>query len=593
MFCPKCGTQLPDNAVFCGKCGAEIPVSINLSEPERARRNVHREGRHANPDEKYADPYDKYANPDEEYADRDGEYTYSDEDVRKDDYAERPDPLSRGKSTPRRKTSRKKSRLPLVLLLLLLLVLGAAAFLFWQLQSRQAKTGSGADLQAADEPMQTSAAAEAVTPSVTSTKAAEKTPEAAASATPEPAVSGMSAATAAATSVPTATATPTPTPIPEPAPSRLIPAQITASSTLGYDGDNYFPEYVNDDNPVTAWAEGVSGNGEGQSLVFAFPAGTKLTGCEVMPGFFKNDDLFSKNSAPSALLISTGGNSVTADVSEYANSWHGSSSLQTVTFSTPLICDGAVTVSIQAVRGGWKYTDTLISEFHFFGVPAQYVSGSAADGTKSSQTEGEISGNGGTEASGQAPAAAAAVREPEDEEISMMASMAGWVYRRRMGQSGPLDADITVSSLTAEEKAFLLYWYQYHGGDEDGRIQSQMEYNLVSAQDLRSMLGELTGETPEDAMQVFSAQYVQMQEGDLCYMYGTGDFGDAGPFYFGDGQMTVENGRICITGSVMTYDTGAGSYVPGKTYRAYYSTEGGATGNPCIPYPFAEVSVSG
>ena len=117
--------------------------------------------------------------------------------------------------------------------------------------------------------------------------------------------------------------------------------------------------------------------------------------------------------------------------------------------------------------------------------------------------------------------------------------------------------------------------------------------DLVSAQDLRSMLGELTGETPEDAMQVFSAQYVQMQEGDLCYMYGTGDFGDAGPFYFGDGQMTVENGRICITGSVMTYDTGAGSYVPGKTYRAYFSTEGGATGNPCILYPFAEVSVSG
>jgi hypothetical protein len=110
------------------------------------------------------------------------------------------------------------------------------------------------------------------------------------------------------------------------------------------------------------------------------------------------------------------------------------------------------------------------------------------------------------------------------------------------------------------------------------------------------MLYEITGEPSdmtEETMNAFYSQYVQMQEGDTCYMYGTGDFGDAGPFYFGDGQQTVEDGRICISGSVMVYDSGAGTYVPAKTYRAYYSTENGESGNPDIPYPFSEVVVTG
>ena len=579
MFCPKCGTQLPDDAVFCGKCGTGIRMQPESSDPERSRA-----GRPAYNDEEYGYPGEAYA--------------YPDDDDWNGGYEEGPDLRRTGKKQPR-----KKSRMPLVLFLLLLLFLAAAAFLFWQLKSRQAETGSGASLQAADEPMKTAADAAAVTPAVTAAPTAELTPEAAVSLTPVPTVSAAPDLTAAATPAPTAaatpaptaaatpvpTATPTPTPIPEPAPSRLAPAQITATSELGYDGDNYFPEYVNDGNPVTAWAEGVPGNGEGQSLFFTFPAGTKLTGCEVMPGFFKNDDLFSKNSAPSALLISTGGSSVTADVSEYANSWHGSSSLQTVTFSTPLICDGTVTVSIQAVRGGWKYTDTLISELHFFGVSAQYVSTGATD--PSGQQNGADSAGEAGQTSGDS-----AVRTPEEEEVSRMASLAGWVYRRRMGQAGAQDADIREEELTADEKAFLLYWYQYHGGDRDSRIQSQMEYNAVSAYDLLQMLCEITGEPSdmtEETMNAFYSRYVQMQEGDTCYMYGTGDFGDAGPFYFGDGQQTVEDGRICISGSVMVYDSGAGTYVPAKTYRAYYSTENGESGNPDIPYPFSEVVVTG
>ena len=94
MFCPKCGSRLPDDAVFCGRCGTEIRT--------------------------------------------------------KDYYRDEPE-MSR---TPK-KSRRKKNRLPLVILILLLPVLAAAAFLYWQVKSRQAETGTEAFLQAADEPMKT------------------------------------------------------------------------------------------------------------------------------------------------------------------------------------------------------------------------------------------------------------------------------------------------------------------------------------------------------------------------------------------------------------------------------------------------------
>lgn len=46
MFCPNCGTQLPDDAAFCGECGAKIPQnrSDNQQEtPRREPRNSRRE----------------------------------------------------------------------------------------------------------------------------------------------------------------------------------------------------------------------------------------------------------------------------------------------------------------------------------------------------------------------------------------------------------------------------------------------------------------------------------------------------------------------------------------------------------------------
>lgn len=35
MFCMKCGTQLPDDAMFCYKCGNKINISPVASETEK------------------------------------------------------------------------------------------------------------------------------------------------------------------------------------------------------------------------------------------------------------------------------------------------------------------------------------------------------------------------------------------------------------------------------------------------------------------------------------------------------------------------------------------------------------------------------
>ena len=52
MFCPKCGTQLPDDAVFCGACGTKIkdaaaPAAVSSEKPEPAveERQTLSEGR--------------------------------------------------------------------------------------------------------------------------------------------------------------------------------------------------------------------------------------------------------------------------------------------------------------------------------------------------------------------------------------------------------------------------------------------------------------------------------------------------------------------------------------------------------------------
>ncbi|RKG83519.1 NADase-type glycan-binding domain-containing protein [Corallococcus terminator] len=85
---------------------------------------------------------------------------------------------------------------------------------------------------------------------------------------------------------------------------RLHPRRVTASSFLANGWNkheqNYLPLYVADEDPTTAWVEGVKGRGEGESLEWWGPALTKAKAYRlfVRNGFQKTDKLFRANARP-------------------------------------------------------------------------------------------------------------------------------------------------------------------------------------------------------------------------------------------------------------------------------------------------------
>src|SRR5215470_7202450 len=95
----------------------------------------------------------------------------------------------------------------------------------------------------------------------------------------------------------------------EPVERRLHADQVTASSFLWNDWnrfqENYHPLYVSDDDPKTAWVEGVEGDGVGEWLrlrVTPMDGATKLR-LHVRNGYQKSSSLFKANSRPKEVTI--------------------------------------------------------------------------------------------------------------------------------------------------------------------------------------------------------------------------------------------------------------------------------------------------
>ena len=346
----------------------------------------------------------------------------------------------------------------------------------------------------------------------------------------------------------------------------LTPQEIKASSQLHEAGYSYDPWYVYDQDPVSAWVEGSGGYGTGEYLEFSFPAGTVLTGGIVSPGFCKNGDLFDKNSAPSSLLISSGSMSVTLDVSTYAASYSASSSGYLFTLPQPLTCDGVVRVTIQDVREGWKYADTVISEMRFQG-----YDGSAAGTAASGGTESGSTASGGTDAASAQPVKS--IEEMTDEDRDTLKGIAYWAYRHHsgFGTSQAENSALTAEDLSAEDKAFVLYWFQYFQKDKRIYRSSSPEYNEARKTDLAEIMDEIYGPGQEEAMQVFWSDYVISGDDSIVRMNGTGDFGDAGGYYFDQCSMEMtDDGRLKLVGDVQQYNYETSGYHSDKKYVVFF-----------------------
>ena len=126
--------------------------------------------------------------------------------------------------------------------------------------------------------------------------------------------------------------------------------------------ENYHPNYVLDDNPVTAWVEGVSGQGEGEVLSWDVSAlsSARAVRIRIKNGYQKSAGLFAANSAPKDVQLQVWrGADVVAEQQvtlEKKMGW------QEVVLATDGKGLDHIELQVLSVYPGSKYKDTCISD---------------------------------------------------------------------------------------------------------------------------------------------------------------------------------------------------------------------------------------
>jgi hypothetical protein len=148
---------------------------------------------------------------------------------------------------------------------------------------------------------------------------------------------------------------------------RLHIAQAEASSYDKNDynrfEENYLPLYVADDDPTTAWTEGVPGDGVGQwlRLRFASMKGATKVRLRIRNGYQKSPKLFAANERARKVTFKLlpGGTTIDAELTD-AEGWQEVVLPQT---AGPLF---GVEMKIDSVYRGAKYEDLCISDVQVF-----------------------------------------------------------------------------------------------------------------------------------------------------------------------------------------------------------------------------------
>ncbi len=138
-----------------------------------------------------------------------------------------------------------------------------------------------------------------------------------------------------------------------------IGGALCVSSVLKAEkGNKYGPENLADEDPKTAWVEGVEGDGIGETIVVRFNQPEDVKEIGFRNGYTKNNDIFAKNNRVSAVVIKTSsGYSAVAELVDNGET-------QTVDLSQQNIKDVSwIAIEIFSVFQGSKYSDTAISEF--------------------------------------------------------------------------------------------------------------------------------------------------------------------------------------------------------------------------------------
>lgn len=149
--------------------------------------------------------------------------------------------------------------------------------------------------------------------------------------------------------------------------NNLFPYEVKASSYLSQNDfvmkDNYHPYYVVDDNPKTAWVEGVSGDGIGEYIIMydKFPKDNTIV-ISIRNGYQKSEELFYKNNRVKDLEIKlTSGTMNKPKLTSLNFTLRDEMGWQQLNIQ-PLEDCWAITFIIKSVYKGTKYEDTCLSD---------------------------------------------------------------------------------------------------------------------------------------------------------------------------------------------------------------------------------------
>ena len=137
----------------------------------------------------------------------------------------------------------------------------------------------------------------------------------------------------------------------------------SASSVLpASEYGTYVASNLSDGDWSTAWVEGSSGSGAGQSVTISRASGGKATvSClELVAGYGKSTDIYYKNARPKQVSLIADSGEVVAQVT-LADSYRV---VQSISF--PAVSTSSITLRIDSVYEGNKYDDCAISEMRCF-----------------------------------------------------------------------------------------------------------------------------------------------------------------------------------------------------------------------------------
>lgn len=141
---------------------------------------------------------------------------------------------------------------------------------------------------------------------------------------------------------------------------RISSTNIRCAVTSSYLNESkyniaHLPENAIDGDVTTGWAEGVSGQGIGETITIYFDGMYLVSGIEIYAGYQKSDDLYNKNSRPKEMYVEF------SDGSGESCTLNDVNNVQNIQFVNPVITE-SITLRIDSVYPGNKYEDTVITE---------------------------------------------------------------------------------------------------------------------------------------------------------------------------------------------------------------------------------------